>query len=109
MKATDFVKKHGWEKVIEALKTTPKNYNFQSTDVDPILAKDGAVIGFNCKVHTISSAAVKLLVESYELVEECGGLTKAKERVSQEERLPNPNIFYVLVVSSAIDDVEACQ
>lgn len=52
---------------------------------------------------------LKHLVESHELVEECGGLDKAKERVALEEKLLNPNVFYVLVVSSAIDDVEACQ
>lgn len=51
---------------------------------------------------------LKRLVESYELVEECGGLAKAKERVSHENGLPNPNVFYVLVVSSAIADVESC-
>ena len=52
---------------------------------------------------------LKRLVESHELVEECGGLDKAKERVALEEKLLNPNVFYVLVVSSAIDDVESCQ
>ena len=52
---------------------------------------------------------LKRLVESHELVEECGGLDKAKERVALKEKLPNPNVFYVLVVSSAIDDVESCQ
>lgn len=58
-----------------------------------------------CEFHTDS---LKRLVDSHELVEECGGLAKAKERVSQENGLPNPNVFYVLVVSSAIADVESC-
>lgn len=52
---------------------------------------------------------LKRLVDSHDLVEECGGLDKAKERVTLEEKSPNPNVFYVLVVSSAIDDVESCQ
>ena len=55
------------------------------------------------------SDELKRLVESHELVEECGGLDKAKERVALEEKSPNPNVFYVLVVSGAIDDVESCQ
>ena len=46
-------------------------------------------------------------MKANELVKECGGLAKAKERVSLENGLPNPNVFYVLVVSSAIDDVES--
>ena len=84
MKANEFVKKFGWEYAKHIL-----------TDDAPL-------------VMDLKYTNLKRLVESHELVEECGGITKAKERVAQEERLPNPNIFHVLVVYNAIADVESC-
>ena len=90
MKANEFVKKFGWEES-KAL------VNAQSWTMRQIALST-----------TVDTKELTRLVESHELVEEYGGLAKAKERVSREEGLPNPNVFYVLVVSSAIDDVESC-
>jgi len=105
MKATEFVKKHGWDAVIEAVKTTPLDHDFQSTDLEPKLAKDGSIIGFDCKVHTISHAAVKRLVESHELVNHMGGLEKAMDVVINQEA----NGRNMTQLAQAIADVEACQ
>ena len=91
MKANEFVKHYGWDKATIALNRC-------------IDEGKGLVVGG----VEVSIVDLKRLVGSWELVEECGGLAKAKERVSREEGLPNPNVFYVLVVSSAIDDVESC-
>ena len=88
MKANEFVKKHGWEAVIEAVKTTPIDHDFQSTDLEPILARDGSIIGFDCKVHTISHAEVKRLVGSYELVMDYYGLARAKEHAESNYTAP---------------------
>ncbi|AOA58198.1 hypothetical protein [Acinetobacter larvae] len=93
MKANEFVKKFGWDAVRQ-------------------IVGDCELLGDKYFIHDNSEICVydlKRLVESHELVDECGGLEKAKNRVELEERLPNPNVFYVLVVSSAISDVEACQ
>lgn len=84
MKANDFFKAMG----LKAIKQFLENDNIRTKEMHDEL---------------------KRIVESHKLVDECGGLHKAKERVALEERMPNPNVFYVLVVASAIDDVESCQ
>jgi|GEM_PF-5271782 len=80
MNAVEFVKKHGWEAVIEAVNSTTAEETaaFESTDLDPILSKDGSVIGFNVKVHAIPYLEVKSLVDSWELVNKHGGIDHAK-------------------------------
>ena len=95
MKANEFFKKHGLAEV-KILLTSPSHGFFFKEDFYKHY-------GFDIYED------LKRIVESHELVEECGGLDKAKERVALEEKLLNPNVFYVLVVSSAIDDVESCQ
>lgn len=83
MKANEFVKKHGWEAVISAVKGTnaEETAAFESKDLDPILAKNGSVIGFNVKIHAISYLDVKRLVESHDLVVQCGGLEDARSHL----------------------------
>lgn len=109
MKANEFVKKFGWGKAKEVSSFTsnvcedPTHFD---SDLDIYVHFDdfkGVMDESDVCINDL-----KRLVESWELVEECGGLAGAKERVSREEGLPNPNVFYVLVVSSAIDDVESC-
>lgn len=121
MKATDFVKKHGWEAVIKAVESTnvEETSAFESKDLDPILAKDGGVIGFNCKVYRIPFVEVERLVGSWKLVEKHQGLNGTKntlkllqssldlglhhgiEDVNAEAEIPK--------LKQAIADVEACQ
>ncbi|EOR06847.1 hypothetical protein [Acinetobacter tandoii] len=81
MKANEFVKKHGWDAVINAVKSTnaEETATFESTNLDPILSKSGEVIRFNVKVHRIKYEEVKRLVESYELINGLGGYEKAKK------------------------------
>lgn len=108
MKANEFVKKHGWEAVVNAVKSTnaEETAAFESKELDPILAKDGSVIGFNVKIHAISYVDVKRLVESYELVEAKGGIKKAKK---EADCLFSHDIdgaaFHIY---DAITDVESC-
>lgn len=90
MKANEFIRKHGWKEakgVCNGIFTGCVTYKWAELNTDDL----------------------KRYVDAYELVNECGGLHKAKERVAMEERMPNPNVFYVLVVAGAIDDVESCQ
>lgn len=95
MKANEFVKRFGWD---VSIKLSREMRGITESVAD-------GVAGWGQSEWD----KLKRLVESHELVEECGGLDKAKERVALEEKLLNPNVFYVLVVSSAIDDVESCQ
>ena len=114
MKANEFVKKFGWEAVIEAVKKLPENHDFQSTEAVPI-EKNGTFVGFDCKVYTVSSVEVKRLVESYELVEKRGGLVKAKatligmsDLLKQRPVMPTLHNQFIRL-KQAIADVEACK
>ncbi|MRT37117.1 hypothetical protein GJV03_08085 [Acinetobacter sp. RIT698] len=91
MNAFEFVKKHGWEAVIEAVKSTTAEETaaFESTDLDPILAKDGSVIGFNVKVYAIPYVEVKSLVESYEIVSKFESIADAKEAINNAPEAAN--------------------
>ena len=84
MKANEYVKQNGWTMARKAVAECTYGYGIDLADL-------------------------KRLVDSHDLVEECGGLDKAKERIALEEKLPNPNVFYMLIVSGAIDDVESCK
>lgn len=109
MKANEFVKKHGWDAVINAVKSTnaEETSEFESTDLYPILSKRGDTIGFNVKVYRIKYGEVKRLAESYELVESYGGLFEAKIYADSEYRsLSAPQITKRL--KQAIADVEGC-
>ena len=106
MKANEFVKKHGWEAVAQALKTTPENHDFQSTDLEPILAKDGSIVGFDCKVYTVDFIEVKRLIESWGFIQEFGGIEQCK---SWYETSPFKRDKYMRELKQAIADVESCQ
>ena len=115
MKANEFVKKHGWDAVISAVKSTTaeKTAAFESKDLDPILAKDGSVIGFNVKVYAIPYIEVENLVESFETVGMWGGLPAAKAHLeSLADRCVNGGLESVRgqhkSLKQAIADVESC-
>lgn len=107
MKANEFVKKHGWDAVINAVKSTnaEETAAFESKDLDPILAKNGSVIGFNVKIHAISYLDVKRLVESHELVMEHGSIERAIKYANSPYTAPEVED----VLLKAIADVEACK
>ncbi|MBJ8450305.1 hypothetical protein I6M90_01050 [Acinetobacter bereziniae] len=104
MNAVEFVKKHGWEAVIEAVKSTTAEETaaFESKDLDPILAKDGSVIGFNVKVYAIPYVEVKSLVESWELVGSYGSIKQAKKAI-----IDGNNHCMFIDLEQAIADVES--
>ena len=115
MKANEFVKKHGWEAVIEAVKSTTaeKTAAFESKDLDPIIAKDGSVIGFDVKVYAIPYIEVENLVESFETVGMWGGQPAAKAHLeSLADRCANGGLESVRgqhrSLKQAIADVESC-
>lgn len=114
MKAVEFVKKFGWEAVIEAVKSTTAEETaaFESKDLDPILTKDGSVIGFNVKVYAIPYVDVKSLVESFETIGMWGGLPAAKAHLeSLADRCANGGLESVrgqyMTLKKAIADVES--
>lgn len=97
MKANEFVKKYGWKKAVEVIKSIPpmNSARYRSSDnkYSSALSSGKAV----CTVH------LKRLVDSYELVEFCGGLEIAKKL---DNDLLGENFKDVQI---AIDDVESCQ
>lgn len=114
MKANDFVEKHGWTAVIAAVKNTTAEETaaFESKDLDPILAKDGSVIGFDVKIYVIPYIEVKNLVESFETVGMWGGLPAAKAHLeSLADRCANGSLDSVRGqyknLKQAIADVES--
>lgn len=111
MKANEFVKKHGWEAVDNAVKNTNAEETafFESTNLDPILSKNGDTIGFDVKVYRIKYDEVKRLVESHELVESKGGLVKCKEILDQDGfTWCSGGNYYASPLEQAIADVESC-
>lgn len=87
MKANEFVKKFGWDKV----KSIVLNFNYNSSNK--------FIVNLNNN-STISIYELKHLVESHELVESYGGITEAriKQAINGNKRL---------IV--AIADVESCK
>lgn len=80
MNVFDFVNKQGIAKVINLVTSTTEQYDFQSTNVEPVLAKDGSVVSLDVKQYTIKYSEVVRVVESYHIVVFCyGTIDKAKE------------------------------
>ena len=106
MKANEFVKKHGWDAVINAVKSTneEETAEFESTDLDPILSKRGDTIGFNVKVYRIKYGEVKRLVESHEVVENHNGVDMAKRFIDANIECNDSDRL-----KQAIADVESCK
>lgn len=79
MKAKEFIKKHGWNAVISAVKSTTaeETVAFESKDLQ-YLDDENPMLGFNVKVYTIPYNDVKRYVDAYELVSKSGGIDHAK-------------------------------
>lgn len=110
MKANEFVKKHGWDSVIKAVKgtTSEETAFFETTDLEPILSKNGNTIGFDVKVYRIKYDEVKNLIASWELVEKCGGLHMAKADAMDLDGWEKTSPYW-MKIKQAIADVESCQ
>ena len=83
MNEFDFVKKHGWEAVIDAVKNTSAEETaaFESKDVQPTLSEGGYVVSLDVRIHSICYNKVKALVDSYELINKLGGIESVREGV----------------------------
>ncbi len=73
MNAVEFVKKHGWEKAVEVIKNRPP---MNSARYRPSDNKYSSTLSSGKAVCTVQ---LKRLVDSWELVEFCGGLDLAKK------------------------------
>lgn len=78
MKAKEFIKKHGWNAVISAVKSTTaeETVAFKSTDLH-YLDDENPMLGFNVKSHAIPYFDVKKYTDAYELVQLHGSLKLA--------------------------------
>ena len=91
MKANEFVKKFGWDKV----KSIVLDFNYNSSNKFIVNLTDNSAI---------SIYDLKRLVESYELVESFGGLEGAKDKYYSCVQ----NYETSSHISRAIEDVESC-
>ena len=100
MKANEFVKKYGIVKVSKLVIGYPNTvaYKFYNYDFEKEQGKHDEV----CLVD------LKRLIESYKLVESCGGLDKAKEKVKVNAVWCNDGSVFLNTLKQAIEDVESC-
>jgi len=95
MKANEFIKKFGWDAVINELKNTQDSVIVMwlgSQSNDYALVND-----------------LKRLVESHKLVMQFGSLEEAKRNSENPNWLPDDNTGLLLELDIAIADVESCQ
>lgn len=102
MKATEFVKKFGWDSLLIA-KTLPKldRYKYVIFYADEIDFSNEFLEKH--KDYMFESQEIKRLVESHELVEKAGGLMGARKEAHKDCFEFKSNLL------RAIADVEACQ
>lgn len=94
MKANEFVKKFGWDKV----KSIVLNFNYNSSNKFIVNLNDNSAI---------SIYELKHLVESHELVESHGGLNESKRTFEMRHGVINLDGWGEL--KQAIADVESCK
>jgi len=116
MKATEFVKKFGWDEAEKLIRRFPEWADGYCKIDDEFLnysdAQDGYTLA-DCE-HCVEFLDLNRLVESHELVESIGGLPAAKAHLnSVAERCVNGGLEAVReqykILKQAIADVEACQ
>ena len=101
MKASDFVKKFGWDEVIRVVSQALKSDCAYSLDLEVYLDR------YAFSKYEVYIDDLKRLAESHELVESYGGLFEAKIYVDSEYRsLSAQQITKRL--KQAIADVEGC-
>lgn len=120
MKASEFVKKHGWDAVIDAVKSTnaEETAAFESTDIKYI-DEANPMLGVNVKVYHIPYLEVKRLVESHEIIQSRGGMNRAKNTATLLQSSIDIGLYYGMdgvdanvelpLLKQAIADVELCQ
>lgn len=114
MKASEFIKKYGWDKAKELIAKHEKSFMPRVFDMwsdelqDFVLAEKHASFDMD---------DLKRLVESHELIESCGGLDAAKHELITLQKHLNNTFGWVTVITEekidrlkqAILDVESCQ
>jgi hypothetical protein len=103
MKATEFVKKFGWD---EAKGLIAKHEKCYMPDVFDMWSDELQDFVLCTKYASFDMSDLKRLVESHELVESCGGLESVGEKLTHgmyESRAVIDRL------KQAIADVEACQ
>lgn len=94
MKAIDFIKKYGWNKVKEILDSIKIEVSFDGRVCDPcFITEDG---------DYVSCGELETFYKSYELVERYGTVDEAKEY------LPMLRMDSYDELKQAIKDVESC-
>ena len=104
MKASEFVKKFGWEEAAEIVCGVPEKFRFKCLsnvcwDNNTYKYSDR----FKPRLSLVNMADLKRLVESHELVGRYGTVDEAKEY------LPMLRMGSYDELKQAIEDVESCQ
>lgn len=103
MKATEFVKKFGWD---EAKGLIAKHEKCYMPDVFDMWSDELQDFVLCTKYASFDMSDLKRLVESYELVQSYGGLSKSRKWI---ERTVFKLSDSMIALKQAIADVEACQ
>lgn len=109
MKATEFVKKHGWGETQRIIQDYPSYTHFTS-DARMFINENSCMEEIKGQlVGLVEISDLKRRVDSYKLVESYGGLELAKLTVNYPFYLDKPDSGTCYRLSKAIADVEACQ
>ncbi len=104
MKANEFVKEFGWEEVKEIVDGLKVDFYFKGIKTSPVVIFDDGETW--CSYDDL-----KHLVESWQLVQDYGGVSKAKDFISPYslDQLSKKVYSPMLRLKQAILDVESCQ
>lgn len=105
MKATEFVKKHGWGETQRIIQDYPSHTHVTS-DARMFINEHFCIEEIKHQlVGLVKICELKRLVESYELVEKLGGLDDARDEYFNCVQNNEASSY----IAQAIADVEACQ
>lgn len=107
MKANEFIKKYGLEKVRSIINKYP-NYTHSTDDARMFVNEHDCIEHIKKDLHTcVRFDDLKHLIQSHDLVNDLGGLIVAK-RIADQAKEDN-FIYLYRNVEQAIADVESCQ
>ncbi len=110
MKANKFMKEHGLQYTRNLVRDYP-NHTHVTDDGRMFINENTCAEHIKVQLNElVKMDDLKRLVESYELVESCGGIKNAKNRLSTEQGEPYYNYDQQLIerLKQAIADVESC-
>ena len=108
MKANEFVKKHGWQAVTNAVNSTNEKETafFETKNIEETKGINGTTVSLDVKVYRFPYLDVKRLIEMHDLVERIGGLAVCKDEMVKLFAIGDDRAF---ALEKAIADVESCQ